>query len=164
MLPLKSTRILAIDPGTREMGVAVLEGTALLYHGVKVIKKGASPRVTLDRGMAAVAGLIQDFHPDVLVVEQTFIGRNRNAALLNVFADEITALGRHAKLLVLTFAPNAVKKAIAGYGWATKEQVAKAVVARYPELRAYLIHDPKWKERFHENMFDAVALGMMVAT
>ena len=46
-------------------------------------------------------------------------------------------------------------------GWATKEQVAKAVVARYPELRAYLIHDRKWKERFHENKFDAVALGMM---
>jgi hypothetical protein len=39
--------------------------------------------------------------------------------------------------------------------------VAKAVVARYPELRAYLIHDRKWKERFHENKFDAVALGMM---
>ena len=35
-----------------------------------------------------------------------------------------------------------------------------AIFSRW-ELQAYLIHDRKWKERFHENMFDAVALGMM---
>ncbi len=64
---------------------------------------------------------------------------------------------------MLSFAPNAVKKAVCGHGWATKAEVAKAVVARYPELKAYLIHDRKWKERFHANMFDAVALGMMVS-
>jgi Holliday junction resolvasome RuvABC endonuclease subunit len=157
----QTTRLLAIDPGTHEMGVAVCQGAALLYHGVKVIQKGRSPRETLDRAMSAVGGLIDDFRPEVLVVEHTFIGRNRNAALLNVLADEIQALGRRARLTVLWFAPNAVKKAITGYGWATKAEVAKAVAGRYPELKAYLVHDRKWKARFHENMFDAVALGMM---
>jgi hypothetical protein len=29
--------------------------------------------------MAFVAGLIEDFRPDVLVFEQTFIGRHRNS-------------------------------------------------------------------------------------
>jgi len=53
--------------------------------------------------------------------------------------------------------------AICGNRWATKMEVAKAVVARYPELKAYLFKDRKWKERFHANMLDAVALGMMVS-
>jgi crossover junction endodeoxyribonuclease RuvC len=156
-------RILAIDPGTKEMGVAAFEGAKLIHHGVVVIKRGRSPRETLERGRACVARLIADFRPETLVIEKTFVGRNRNGALLNVLADEIQALARKRKLKVLSRAPSAVKKAICGHGWATKEEVAKAVAARYPELKAYLIHDRKWKERFHANMFDAVALGMTVA-
>lgn len=30
-----------------------------------------------------------------------------------------------------------------------------------PELKVYLTEDRAWKERYHQNMFDAVALGMM---
>jgi crossover junction endodeoxyribonuclease RuvC len=162
MLARSSARILAIDPGTREMGVAVLENGKLLYHGVVVIKRGRSPQETLARGQASISGFIEDFRPDVLVIEQTFVGRNRNASLLNIFADEIRALAKRNGLEVLSFAPSAVKKAVCGHGWATKAEVAKAVVARYPELRAYLFKDRKWKVRFHANMFDSVALGMMV--
>jgi Holliday junction resolvasome RuvABC endonuclease subunit len=142
------------------MGVAVLEDTKLLYHGVAVIKKGRSPHETLERGRSTIIGLIQDFKPEVLVIEKTFIGKNRRLALLNVFADEIKALGRRNGLTVLGYAPNTVKKAITGNGWACKEQVAAAVVARYPELKPYLVHDAKWKRRFHCNMFDAVALAL----
>lgn len=35
------------------------------------------------------------------------------------------------------------------------------VVSRYSELKVYLSRDRKWKTRFHANMFDAVALGII---
>ncbi len=38
--------------------------------------------------------------------------------------------------------------------------MAKAVVARYPELKVYLTQDRKWKQAHHENMFDAVAVAL----
>jgi hypothetical protein len=41
--------------------------------------------------------------------------------------------------------------------------VARVVVAKYPELKVYLTQDRAWKEKYHQNMFDAVALGMMAA-
>ena len=160
MLTLKPTRILAIDPGTLEMGFAVLEGGALRCHGVKVIRRGRSPKETLDRARFEVAELIEDFRPGVLVVEQTFIGRNRNTALLNVLGDEIIALANRNRVKVLSFAPSTVRKVVCGSGRADKAAVALAVAARYPELKAFLFKDRKWKERFHANMFDAVALGM----
>ena len=97
-----STRILAIDPGTREMGFADLQGCALIDHGLKVIKRGGSPQETLHCGMVIDAGLIEDFRPEVLMIEQTFVGRNRNAAPLKVFADEIKALTKCSRLEVLT--------------------------------------------------------------
>ena len=157
---IKKNRILAIDPGTREMGVAVLENSHLVYHGVETFQKLPSSQDRLRQGRAAIARLIHDFRPTVLVVEKTFIGRNRNAALLNVLADEIVALGRRHGIVLVSLAPNTVKKAVAGYGWATKAELAKAVAARYPKLKAYLPPGRKWKQKQHYNMFDAVALGV----
>ena len=157
---MKRKRILAIDPGTCEMGVAVLENGRLVYHGVETFRKLPSPQGRLRQGRATVARLIRDFQPTVLVVEKTFIGRNRNAALLNVLGDEIVALGRRHGIAVVSLAPNAVKKIVAGHGWATKAEVAKAIAARYPKLKAYLPPGRKWKLQRHYNMFDAVALGV----
>jgi Holliday junction resolvasome RuvABC endonuclease subunit len=110
-----------------------------------------------------VLRLIKDFRPDTLAIEKTFVRKNRNVALLNVLADEIVALAKHCRLRIVSLSPNAIKKRICGNGWATKEAVAKAVITRYPELKAYLVHERKWKERFHNNMFDAVAVGLMIS-
>jgi crossover junction endodeoxyribonuclease RuvC len=156
-------RILAIDPGTRLMGVALLEGRKLVYHEVKVIKKQKSPSDTLKVGRKVILRLINDFAPQVLVVEKTFFANNRNSSLLNVFFDEIKAIGRRKGLRVVSYAPSTVKKFICGNGRATKLEVANVIVSKYPELKVYLSQDRAWKEEFHQNMFDAVALGIMAS-
>jgi Holliday junction resolvasome RuvABC endonuclease subunit len=158
----KRTRVLAIDPGTRAMGVALLENGHIIHHGVKTISSRGSPQEKLWEGRKIILRLINDFAPHVMVVEKTFFANNRNSALLNVFADEIVEVGKRKGLKVLAFAPSAVKKAVCGNGWAKKDELAKAVVSKYPELKVYIGQDRKWKSRFHSNMFDAVAVGMMV--
>jgi Holliday junction resolvasome RuvABC endonuclease subunit len=157
---LEHTRILAIDPGTREMGVALLQDKELIYHGVETINKRLSPHEKLKEGRRIVLRLITDFRPRILAYEKTFIGRNRRASLLNVFGDEIRAIGERKGLHVVTFAPNTVKKFICGNGHASKKEVAKAIISTFPELKVYLTQDRAWKERYHQNMFDAVALGI----
>jgi len=157
---MSKTRILAIDPGTREMGIAVLENGNLLYHGVETLRKLSSPQDRLRQGRAVVARLIGDFWPRILVVEKTFIAKNRNTALLNVLVDEIGVLGRRKGITVASFAPNTVKKIVSGNGWATKAEVARAVAAKYPKLKSWLPPNRKWKQRQQHNMFDAVALAI----
>jgi len=61
----------------------------------------------------------------------------------------------------LSYAPSTVKKYICGNGRASKEEVARVIVAKYSELKVYLTQDRAWKEKYHQNMFDAVALGML---
>ena len=112
-------------------------------------------------GRRVVLQLLRDFQPDLLAVEHAFFVKNRNTALLNVFVDEIRALARQNGIVVRSLAPSTVKKGICGDGAATKRQVSEAVVARYPDLKVYLGQDRKWKERFHGNMFDAVAIGIL---
>ena len=160
-MPQKNSRILAIDPGTRLMGVAFLDQGQLIYHGVKIIKKGRSPNNNLQHARRIILRLIKDFKPNLLVVEKAFFANNRNASLLNVLVDEIKAIARRKQLRLVSYAPSTLKKFICCNGWASKADVSRVVVSKYPELKVYLTQDTAYKERFHQNMFDAVALGMM---
>src|ERR1041385_7706819 len=131
-MPKSRTRVLAIDPGTRAMGVALLENCPIIYHGVKTITSNGTPQEKLWEGRKIILRLINDFAPDVMVVEKTFFANNRNSALLNVFAEEIIAVGKRKGLIVKAFAPSAVKKTVCGNGWAKKDELAKAIVNKYP--------------------------------
>ena len=153
-------KILAIDPGTRYIGFAFLEDEELVHYGVKTIRGMRSPHEKLREGRRLILRLMNDFEPESLVVEKTFFANNRNSALLNVFADEIKAVGRRKGLRVYGLAANSVRKLICGNGAASKDDVARAMVSRYPELRPFLTSDRRWKERYHRNMFDAVALAI----
>lgn len=97
----------------------------------------------------------------MLVVEKTFFAKSKTAAILNVFVKDIKAIAKRKGIKIVTFSPSTVKKFICGNGWADKKDVAKAIVSKFPELKVYLTQDRAWKERFHQNMFDAVALGVM---
>jgi len=155
-----NTKILAIDPGTRYIGIALLEGKELVYHGVRVIK-AESPHEKLREGKKIILRLIKDFRPDVLAVERAFFGRSCSSSLLNVLVDKIETIGRGERLKVVSYAPNTVRKFICKDGWADKKALSEVIVSRYPELKVYLTQDKAWKERYHQNMFDAVALGLI---
>lgn len=154
------TRILSIDPGTRETGVAVLEGRELIYWGVKAPKKRGSPQTLLKNGRAIIRRLIEFYQPDIVAIEKTFVGSNKSTALLNVLSDEFKALAKKHKLAVYEFAPKTVRKWVCKNGKATKREVAKIIAAQYPELTIHLSQDRKWKEKYWQNMFDAVAVGL----
>src|SRR6185295_1300396 len=120
------------------LGYAVLEGSDLLYHGVKSLPRKLSPHESLREVRSVVSNIIRHLHPSTLALENMFFGKSRRSALLSVCADEIAALGKRRGLAVVRYAPSAIKKYISGNGWATKQEVAKMVCVRYPELTAFL--------------------------
>src|SRR5229473_462289 len=84
-------RILAIDPGTRNMGIAVLEGSKLVYHGVEVFTRPRSRKQILADGRAVMLRLLADFRPDTVVIEKILFANNKRTAILTAFAAEIVA-------------------------------------------------------------------------
>ncbi|MGD0036402.1 MAG: crossover junction endodeoxyribonuclease RuvC [Bacteroidota bacterium] len=155
-----SKRILGIDPGTKYIGFALMESEKLIYYGVKTIPRLKTSKATLEEGKRIVSRLMDDFRPNILVVEKTYFANNKNSILLNTFTAQIRRIGKGKGLEVLSIATNTVRKAVCGNGAASKDEVAKAIVARYPQLKPYLTSDKKWKEKYHRNMFDAVAIGL----
>jgi Holliday junction resolvasome RuvABC endonuclease subunit len=153
-------RILAIDPGTRNIGYAVVEGGCLMYFGVKTIPRSSDSNDILKEGRSIITDLLKDFRPQVLVVERTYFGNNSGSETLNEFYRVIAYLGRRKGLQVASLPVNTVRKQICGNGWANKEKVVKSLIGSFPQLKPYARSDREWKKDFHQNMFDAVALGL----
>jgi len=155
----KRNTILALDPGLRELGYAVLTGRRLVDAGVLPLRYlPAKERVGEARRQ--VRGWLKVHHPQVLVVERTYhhpvpwLDRVHRLAL----SAEQLAKRRHMK--VATYSPQRVRQTVVGNGKATKAEVATVVANRYAPLRLYLTQDRRWKERYWQNMFDAIALAL----
>jgi Holliday junction resolvasome RuvABC endonuclease subunit len=155
-------RILAIDPGTKYIGFALLEKEKLVHYGVKTIPRLQTSKETLKEGKRIVSRLMDDFRPDILVVEKTFFANNKDSVLLNTFTAQIRRIGKRKGLKTASIATNTARKHVCGNGAASKEEVAQVIALKYPQLKPYLTSDRKWKEKYHRNMFDAVALAITV--
>jgi crossover junction endodeoxyribonuclease RuvC len=83
-----------------------------------------------------VAELIERHRPDVLAVEDVFYARNvRTTVVLGHARGVILLAGAQAGIVIHEFPPATIKKAVAGSGGATKDQV-QFMLTRLLRLRA----------------------------
>jgi Holliday junction resolvasome RuvABC endonuclease subunit len=158
-MPQRRNTILALDPGLRELGYAVFAGGRLGQSGVLPLHLLPRHR-RLPEARRQLRAWVRSFKPRGLVIEQTH--HHPVPWLDDLFKLTGTAirLAKRRRMRLALYAPQTVRKSLVGNGWATKREVAAAVAARYPALRIYLTQDRKWKERYWQNMFDAIALGL----
>lgn len=151
--------ILALDPGLRDLGYAVLHGRRIMASGVLGLRR--TPKAErLPTARKHLRSWLRTHRPDVVVVEKTY----RHPL---PWLDQLHQLSRSAKNLATRqhatftmYSPQSVRASVAGNGKAKKPEVAVAVAHRFPALRVYLTQDRRWKERYWQNMFDAIALAL----
>lgn len=128
----KAIRILGIDPGLRRTGWGVIEsdGTRLVFVAAGTVSSD-SHRKLADRLCQLYDGLneiLDRYKPDEAAVEATFVNRDASATLKLGQARGIALLvPSKCGLPVSEYAPNAVKKSVAGTGHGNKNQI-KAMV------------------------------------
>jgi Holliday junction resolvasome RuvABC endonuclease subunit len=155
----RNKRILAIDPGSREMGLAVLDGTDLIYHGVKSLKK-FRPEENLKQTVKDIlTRLIIEYGVKVLAVENGMVSQIASPLFQAVF-EAIREVAKQKRLKLTTYSPNTVRKFVCRDGKATKRRTARIIADRYPELEIYLEQNYRWKELYWLNAFDAIAVGL----
>jgi len=155
-----TTRILAIDPGTREIGIAVLDEDELVYYAVKTIRDRSTAQKVLRQAVTILVELIAAHRPDCLAIEKMFVVQ-KSAALLSVVAEELKTAARGGGLDVYEYPPTTIRKFVCQTGKATKAEVAKVIAGRFPELARHLNSVTAWEQKYYANMFDAVAVGLM---
>ncbi len=151
----RSEIILGIDPGSRQMGYAVIQKHA---NTLKLVVAGelktnarhtlAEKLVEIDR---CVDGIVAEYQPTALAIEGIFSHKNARSALILGHARGVAMLSaaRHG-LAIFEYAPTDVKQSITGRGRASKEQVQQM-------LQVILSHDTNG---YSLDASDAIALAI----
>ncbi len=152
-------RVLAVDPGIRYLGAAVLDGEEILWYGVKTFDDCRPlPSVRLDVRLY-LAELIRKYEPDVLAVEELFYAQSQLSRNLRALVDEIKTWGKWKGLRVHCYLPTAVKAYFCRDS-RTQQSLAEAMIAIYPFLRRYFSYLP-WQQRYWHHVFDSIGLALM---
>jgi Holliday junction resolvasome RuvABC endonuclease subunit len=164
--------ILGIDPGTKEMGLAVLRGSELRYFGVRTLRNGTRPHDIIGQARRIVLAAIEKHQPQVVAIEKPFNLPTKRSHLLNVIDQELRARAEELGLAVVGLSPEEIRRRVTGNPWATKINVAEhlarhgfdqlaTLIPKRP-ARAALGLSPRAKYWLH--MFDALAIAVAVET
>ncbi|MBS4029517.1 MAG: crossover junction endodeoxyribonuclease RuvC [Ignavibacteriales bacterium] len=150
--------ILGIDPGTRITGVGILDVTYSSKKEIRILDAEAillNPNDTMPLRLKEIfetlSSLIKKYKPNEVAIETMFYGKNAQSAMKLGHARGVAMLVAVLNdLPVAEYSPREVKKAVVGYGNASKEQV-QAMVKRLLKLKA----TPK-----HFDVTDALAVAL----
>ncbi len=130
---------MGVDPGTAVTGYGVLSSEesgslSLLECGVIRTSSGEPLPSRIREIFEGIQEIIDQFHPEVVVVEDVFQGKNvRSALTLGHARGAILLAAALADLRIAEYSPREIKKAVVGHGNASKDQVG-FMVAKHLRL------------------------------
>lgn len=136
----KKKIILGLDPGLNKTGWAIIEilnGTKLhLANGFIKTNKNLPMPLRLENIFLNVNKIIFKFSPNHAAVEKVFVNNNAKSSLLLGQARGVIMLAlAKEKIMVGEYSPNEVKKNVAGYGHATKNEIFKMIKLIFPNVK-----------------------------
>jgi Holliday junction resolvasome RuvABC endonuclease subunit len=163
--------ILGIDPGTKEMGLAVLRGPKLLAYGVRTLRNGTRPHDIIGQARRIVLGAIERYEPSIVAIEEPLMLPTKRAALMSVIEQELRARAEELGIEVMELGPIEIRKRVVGNPKATKLEVAEALAQHgFEQLRSLVPKRParavlgfRPKDKYWLHMFDALALAVGVS-
>jgi len=122
-----TTRILGIDPGSRQTGYGFIDSDGRQSQHVDsgcIYVKGETFPDRLGYIFRQISELITEYQPDELSIELVFVNKNVDSALKLAQARSAAICAAvNAGLSVHEYAPKAIKSAVVGSGSASKEQM-----------------------------------------
>jgi crossover junction endodeoxyribonuclease RuvC len=126
--------ILGVDPGTKITGYGVIDfgknKFKRLANGCIKLPSNEQLPKKLEMIYNELVKLIRTYKPDELAIETAFYGKNVQSALKIGYARGVSLLAAiQNKVPASEYSPGEIKKAVAGNGSASKEQVSYMVKA-----------------------------------
>lgn len=147
-------RVFGIDPGSTITGYGIVEldGRTVCHldnGGIHLSRSHSLPQ-RLSTIYTEVAKLIEQFKPDAVAIENIFVAKNVASTLkLGHARGAAMVAAVNANVAVAEYTPLQVKKALTGYGGASKDQIQQMVKAML-----------KLKEAAFEDASDALAIAI----
>lgn len=120
--------IIGFDPGTRVCGYGIIESDKhrIIAAGCDIIKLNAKLKLSskLAELSKALTAILDEYKPDIAVVETIFYGKNIQSSITLAHARGVILQAcALANIKVYEYSPREVKKAVTGNGNGSKIQV-----------------------------------------
>jgi crossover junction endodeoxyribonuclease RuvC len=127
-------RVLGIDPGTAACGYAIVHESdgrlRALDHGWWQTKARERTDLRLKTIFERVRALVEEYAPDAVALEESFVGVDARTALsVGQARGVVLVASALAGIECAEYPPARVKQAVCGYGRAEKAQVQRMVQA-----------------------------------
>ncbi len=152
----KPLKILAINPGSKYLGIAFFEESELQYWAIKVFK-GKHSKEKLEKIKMVLSDLIDRYDPNILAIKK--LHSSRSSKNLNLLAFEIENLSKGKGLKVFQYSLKNLKDFFSPETKISKREMAEMIVPRYPFLIYSYLKEKRNKNPYFIRMFEAVALG-----
>lgn len=125
-------RIIGVDPGSRVTGYGIIDASRgrldFVICGVIKTTKDQAFSYRLNEIFEGLNEVVQVHRPTVAAIEEVFLATNPRAAIKlgHARGAAVVAVMQNG-LRVHDYSPRAIKRAVAGYGQAAKEQVQHMV-------------------------------------
>jgi Holliday junction resolvasome RuvABC endonuclease subunit len=152
----RSQKIIGINPGTRYLGIAVLDGSELLDWRIKALE-GKWSEEKIKKAVEILSDLLDQYEPNALVIKKLHPSR-RTENLLRL-ANKIKDFARRKKLKVYQYSIKEVEKLFIESEKLNKRNLIEAMVKLYPILHHDLSKERSQKNAYYIRAFEAVALA-----
>lgn len=152
--------VLAVNPGSRYLGIAVLQGTQLRDWRVKVLR-GRSTREKAGKAKYILLTLLQRYQPAALAIKK--LDRCRSSRALNQLTQEISILAESNGAKVREYPLRRLERFFTGQRKSNKRAMAEILATEYPDLMYELDREKAAKNPYHIRLFEAVALAALCA-
>ena len=157
-MPKEPIKILAINPGSRYIGMAFFQGSELRDWGIKVVK-GRWSKDKMKKIRLIVSDFIERYGPNVLAIKR--LHPSRGSERLKQLVRRIKGLAKRKGLEVYQYSIKELEAFFSPDVRINKKQMAEIVASEYPALFHELERERSHRNPYYIRMFEAVALGSM---
>lgn len=152
----KPLTILAINPGSKYLGIAVFEGPELRDWCIKAIK-GKWSKAKFKKVETILSDLMMQYEPNVLAIKK--LHPSRTSKKLNRLVAHVKAFCQKKGLKIYQYSLEELENFLSPGERINKNQLAEAVASHYPFLFHELAKEQNHKNPYLIRMFEAIALG-----
>ena len=157
-MPRTPLKILAINPGTRYLGIALLEEGELLDWEVKAVK-GKWSKSKQETVISIISELMEQFRPEAVAMKK--IHPSRTSCNLTRLVDRMVFLVKRKRLKLCRYSIGELESFFSPHEKANKNELSELVASAFPVLHHELAKEKSLKNPYRIRMFEAVALATL---
>jgi hypothetical protein len=149
-------RIMGINPGTRYLGLAIIDGSGLLDWRIKSFE-GKWTKGKVDRILDTIRKQIDYFDINAIILKK--LHPSRSSKNLKIVVLKIMSLARNRRIKIQSHSIKELEKTYIEGVKLNKRNLAERIVGEYPVLVHEFNKEKSHKNSYYLRMIEAVALA-----